>query len=153
MTAFALNPGLTRSATAFLELPLSTVLLKEDARWPWLLLVPRIPDVRDMGELSDADAGQLMREVGLAARAVTREAPARWSNVGALGNIVTQLHVHVVGRWPDDPAWPGPVWGVEGKLPYGDDERRARAARLRERLLLNPGAAASLPVRADRPSS
>lgn len=131
---FALNPGLTRGATPVLELPLSTVLLKEDARWPWLLLVPRIFDVRDLGELLDADAAQLMREIGCAARAIVAEPAVDRSNVGALGNIVPQLHVHVVGRWPGDPAWPGPVWGVEGKVAYSATERADRIARLKMRL-------------------
>jgi diadenosine tetraphosphate (Ap4A) HIT family hydrolase len=134
---FSLNPGLTRSATLVLDLPLSTVLLKDDVRWPWLILVPRIFDVRDLGELLDADAIQLMREIGCAARAVTTEPGVERSNVGALGNIVPQLHVHVVGRWPGDPAWPGPVWGVEGKVAYASAERSDRIARLKKQLVLS----------------
>ena len=116
---FALDPGLTRGATALLDLPLCTVLLKDDARWPWLLLVPRLAGVTDIGELSDADASRLMGEVRQAARAVRAEHGVTGINIGALGNIVAQLHVHVVGRWVGDPAWPGPVWGVEGRTPYG----------------------------------
>lgn len=131
---FALDPGLTRSATAFLDLPLSTVLLKDDARWPWLLLVQRLVDMRDIADLAEADAAQLMREVQSACRAIAAEPGVARCNVGALGNIVPQLHVHVVGRWPGDPAWPGPVWGVEGKAAYTDANRAARLARLTAKL-------------------
>lgn len=131
---FALDPGLTRSASAFLELPLSTVLLKEDARWPWLLLVPRVAGAEDIGALDAAGAARLMTEITLAARAVAAEAGVTRTNVGALGNIVPQLHVHVIGRWPGDAAWPGPVWGVEGKTAYDEDARTALIGRLVARM-------------------
>ncbi|MDX2233370.1 MAG: HIT family protein [Hyphomonadaceae bacterium] len=131
---FALDPGLTRSATPFHEAPLSTVLLKSDARWPWLILVPRTPGVADLAALTDDDAGQLMREIRLASAAVAQEAGVERINVGALGNIVPQLHVHVVGRWAGDPAWPGPVWGAPGAAPYAPGAAGERMARLAARL-------------------
>ena len=131
---FALDPGLTRSATAFLDLPLSTVLLKEDSRWPWLLLVPRIAGASDLGGLDESKAAQLMAETLRASRAVAAEAGVTRTNVGALGNIVAQLHVHVIGRWPGDAAWPGPVWGVAGKLAYAPAAKAALIARLSARL-------------------
>lgn len=131
---FALDPGLTRSATALLDLPLCTVLLKEDARWPWLLLVPCVAGASDLGDLDAAQAGQLMTEIARAARAVAAEAGVTRTNVGALGNVVPQLHVHVVGRWPGDAAWPGPVWGVEGKVAYDAEAKAALVARLVARL-------------------
>lgn len=131
---FALDPGLTRSALAFLELPLCSVLLKEDARWPWLLLVPRIAGVSDLAELSAADASRLMAETRAAARAIRDEPGVERTNIGALGNIVPQLHVHVVGRWPGDAAWPGPVWGVDAKRAYEEPARAALIARLLARL-------------------
>lgn len=131
---FTLSPDLTRSATAFLELPLSTVLLKDDARWPWVLLVPRLTGASEITDLSEADAATLMRETRRAARAIAAEAGVTRTNVGALGNIAPQLHVHVIGRWPGDAAWPGPVWGVDGKIAYAEPERAARMARLTARL-------------------
>lgn len=127
---FVLSPDLTRSATVFLELPLSTVLLKEDARWPWLLLAPRVEGASEITDLDERDAAQLMAEIRAAARAVAAEAGVTRTNVGALGNIAPQLHVHVIGRWPGDAAWPGPVWGVEGKVAYTEPARAALIARL-----------------------
>ena len=132
---FALDPGLTRSAAAFLDLPLCTVLLREDARWPWLLLVPRLANVSDLRALDDAQSAQLMSEIMQATRAVAAEAGVTRTNVGALGNIVPQLHVHVVGRWPGDAAWPGPVWGVEGEVAYEAAAKAALIARLAARLV------------------
>ncbi len=132
--SFALDPGLTRSAAAILDLPLCTVLLKDDARWPWLMLVPRIAGLRDVVDLGAEDAAQLMAETMRAAKAVAAEHGVQRTNVGALGNVVPQLHVHVIGRWSGDAAWPGPVWGVDGKVAYADDARAARVARLTARL-------------------
>ena len=131
---FALDPGLTRSATAFLDLPLSTVLLKEDARWPWLLLAPRVAGASNLVDLDETQAGQLMTEICRATSAIAAEAGVTRTNVGVLGNVVSQLHVHVAGRWPGDTAWPGPVWGVEGKQAYAAAEKAALIARLTARL-------------------
>lgn len=127
---FAIDPRITRSASPFLELSLSTVLLKEDARWPWLILVPRVEGAVELTGLSDADAARLLTEIRACARAVMQEPGVERTNVGALGNVVPQLHVHVIGRWAGDAAWPGPVWGVEGKTAYAAEEKNAVCARL-----------------------
>lgn len=129
-----LDPALTRSATPIFDLPLCAVLLREDTRWPWLILVPRRPGLVALHDLNDADAAQLMAEVRAASRAVAAEPGVARVNVGALGNVVAQLHVHVVGRWPGDAAWPGPVWGVEGRIAYPEAERSAIAMRLRTKI-------------------
>lgn len=131
---FAIDPRITRSAASFLDLPLSTVLLKEDARWPWLILVPRVVDAQELTDLSDADAARLLAEVRLCARAIAAEPRVARTNIGALGNVVPQLHVHVIGRWADDAAWPGPVWGVEGKVAYAAAEKAAVIERLAKAL-------------------
>ncbi len=131
---FALSPDLARSATAFLDLPLCSVLLKEDARWPWLLLVPRVAGASEITDLDERDATRLMAEVRAAARAVAAEPGVTRTNIGALGNIAPQLHVHVIGRWSGDPAWPGPVWGVDGKIAYADGARATLMARLSGKL-------------------
>lgn len=127
---FAIDPRITRSSAPFLELPLSTVLLKEDARWPWLILVPRVEGAQELTDLSDAAAARLLVELRLCARAIATEPHVERTNVGALGNVVPQLHVHVIGRWADDAAWPGPVWGVEGKVAYAAAEKAAVIGRL-----------------------
>ena len=131
---FALDPGLARSAAAILDLPLCTVLLKDDARWPWLLLVPRIAGLSEVVDLGAEEASQLMAETLRAAKAVAAEHGVQRTNVGALGNVVPQLHMHVIGRWAGDAAWPGPVWGVEGKVAYAQNARAALVARLAARL-------------------
>lgn len=120
---FALDPRLEAASRLVADLPLSQLRLQDDARWPWLVLVPRVPDARELDDLSEADRAQLLTEIGVAMRAVRAvgEAagrPVEKLNVGALGNVVAQLHVHVVGRRGDDPAWPGPVWGVGVAEPW-----------------------------------
>src|SRR6185436_18219832 len=98
------------------DLPLCQARLQADARWPWIVLIPRSPGLRELEDLTSADRIRLMDEI-LAAGVAVRGAgaalgrPVEKLNVGALGNVTPQLHVHVVGRRADDPAWPGPVWG------------------------------------------
>lgn len=131
---FAISPDITRSASPLLDLPLCTVLLKEDARWPWLILVPRRAGIEHLTDLEPADMATAMDEMRDAFNAIRREAGVERVNMGVLGNVVPQLHIHVVGRWAGDPAWPGPVWGVEGKVAYAAEARAALAERLAGRL-------------------
>jgi diadenosine tetraphosphate (Ap4A) HIT family hydrolase len=131
---FVLSPDLTRSAAPVLDLPLSTVLLKDDARWPWLILVPRREGVAHLFDLAPMDLATCMDEMRDAFAAVRVEAGVERVNLGVLGNVVSQLHIHVVGRSPGDAAWPGPVWGVEGRIAYAEDDRTALIARLTRRL-------------------
>ena len=110
--------------------------LQSDARFPWLVLIPERPGLTELHDLSPQDYRTLMDEVLLAGAAVRAmgEAlawPVRRLNVGALGNIVSQLHVHVVGRRSGDPAWPGPVWGFGEAVAYEDAARAAALAAAR----------------------
>jgi diadenosine tetraphosphate (Ap4A) HIT family hydrolase len=116
--AFALDPQFAADALPLGELPLSSVLLINDARFPWFVLVPRIPDAREITDLAEADAAALMTELRIAVRVMLDLARPDKVNIGALGNVVPQLHVHVVGRFRSDPAWPGPVWGCGTAKPY-----------------------------------
>ncbi len=116
--AFTLDPRLADAALPVGELPLSSVLLMNDARFPWFILVPRVPAVSEITDLPEADAAALMAELRVATRVMLDLARPDKVNVGALGNMVAQLHVHVVGRFRSDPAWPGPVWGFEAAKPY-----------------------------------
>jgi diadenosine tetraphosphate (Ap4A) HIT family hydrolase len=116
--AFALDPQLAADALPLGELPLSSVLLINDARFPWFVLVPRIPDAREITDLAEADAAALITELRIAVRVMLDLARPDKVNLGALGNVVPQLHVHVVGRFRSDPAWPGPVWGCGIAKPY-----------------------------------
>ncbi|HEY4274042.1 MAG TPA: HIT domain-containing protein [Rhizomicrobium sp.] len=125
MTDFALHPRLAGDTVFVVDWPLSRVLLMEDARYPWLVLVPRLAGLVEITDLTAADRAWLMEEVARAGDAVRGLASVAKLNIGALGNLVPQLHVHVVGRHPGDPAWPGPVWGHSPATPY---ETSARAA-------------------------
>lgn len=133
---FALHPAFVPTSHAVGELPLCHVRLQVDARYPWLLLIPRIAGAVELEDLGGADRSALVEEVvlvGAAVRAVglALGRPVEKLNVGQLGNVTPQLHVHVVGRRADDPAWPGPVWGVGTAQAYGADalERAIAAAR------------------------
>lgn len=117
-TAFRLDTRLEGDTHAVAALELSELRLMDDARWPWLVLVPRLPGARELLDLDATQAARLLDEVrrcSLALQAL--HAPFKL-NVAALGNVVEQLHVHVIARRRDDPAWPRPVWGVGDRLPY-----------------------------------
>lgn len=121
---FELHPAFPPTSEALGELALCHVRLQADARYPWVVLIPRIAGARELDDLSANDRAALMEEVVLAGGAVRAigEAlgrPVEKLNVGALGNVTPQLHVHVVGRRVDDAAWPGPVWGAGAAEPYG----------------------------------
>lgn len=122
---FQIDPRLDAASTFVGDLKLCQVRVQDDARWPWLVLVPRVPDAVELSDLTHDQRCTLMDEIALASEAVNAlgaslgRLPEKL-NVGALGNVVHQLHVHVLGRRGDDPAWPAPVWGVGPAEPYGE---------------------------------
>ena len=118
MSGFSLHPQLAADAIAIGDLGLSSVLLMDEARFPWFILVPRRAGASEVTDLSDEDAATLIAEIRIATRVMLGLAKPDKINVGALGNMVPQLHVHVVGRFRSDPAWPGPVWGHGSRSPY-----------------------------------
>ena len=135
MPAFSLSPAFLETSLALASLGLSDVRLQADARWPWIVLIPRLGGARELDDLSVQERARLIEEIAVAGRAVQAigEAlgrPVEKLNVGLLGNITPQLHVHVVGRRADDAAWPGPVWGVGEAVAYAPDalETALRAA-------------------------
>ncbi len=114
---FTLDPAFSANSTALASLPLCEARLQLDARFPWIILVPRVSGASELEDLRGRDRHRLIDEIVLTGRAVRAIGdalghPVEKLNVGALGNITTQLHVHVVGRRRDDAAWPGPVWGA-----------------------------------------
>lgn len=116
MAEFVLDPAFAATSAALGDLPLCEARLQLDARYPWIVLIPRQADLREIEGLSAVDRVALMDEIvlaGAATRAIgaALDLPVGKLNVGALGNVTPQLHVHVVGRRSGDPAWPGPVWG------------------------------------------
>lgn len=131
---FVLHPRLAAGGALVTDLALCRVLLKNDSRWPWLILVPRRGDLTELHQLNPQDAATLMEEIQRASAVLAALDGVTKVNVGALGNEVPQLHVHLVGRWSGDPAWPGPIWGFAGKAPYTPHAMDERVALLRTRL-------------------
>lgn len=130
MPEFGLHPRLAADSHLLADLPLCQLRRMRDARWPWLLLVPRLPDRRELTDLDSTQQAQLMREIDLCSRLLLTVAKPTKLNTAALGNIVEQLHVHLVARHVGDAAWPGPIWGV------GHIEARDEAYWIDERLQL-----------------
>ncbi len=126
--SFTLHPRLAADTSFIADWPLCRVLLMEDARYFWLVLVPRRDGVTEITDLSAEDRALLMEETARAGEIIKGGAKL---NIGALGNLVTQLHLHVVARHPGDPAWPGPVWGHSPAVAYDDAARAARIALVR----------------------
>lgn len=126
---FALDPRLEAETIPVGGLALSSVLLMDDSRFPWLILVPRRAGASELTDLPEADAVDLMREVRMAAGVMLAMSQPDKVNVAALGNVVAQLHVHVVGRYRSDPAWPGPVWSHGARIPYPAHAAAALAER------------------------
>ncbi|MEH3116605.1 MAG: HIT domain-containing protein [Methylorubrum populi] len=131
--AFTLDPRLAAETHPVGDLALCSVLLMDDARFPWLILVPRREGLSELTDLTPEDAPAIFEEIRIAVRVIQALARPDKVNVAALGNVVPQLHVHVVARFRSDPAWPGPVWGVGARRPYPPHARAAlleRAAAL-----------------------
>ncbi len=115
---FALDAKLAADTLPIGDLPLCRALLMNDARYPWIILVPRRAATTEIHELDAARRAALIEETAGAAKILKQVSGAKKINIGALGNIVTQLHVHVVARFVEDEAWPGPVWGQGAARPY-----------------------------------
>lgn len=126
-TGFTLHPRLGKGTVPVSDLVLCHVLLMDDARFPWLLLVPRRANAVEMTDLSPSDRAVLIEEIATASAALRRLVRCDRINVASLGNNTPQLHIHVIARTSDDPAWPGPVWSVPGAQTYGP-ELTAQAA-------------------------
>ena len=132
MAGFALNERLLADSTFVDNLGLCQLRLMDDRRWPWLILVPQRPSVEEVFDLTPLDQAMLTFETNLVGQALKKSTNATKVNVGALGNIVRQLHVHVIARFENDPNWPGPVWGFGTREPYGADEKTALVKKILE---------------------
>jgi diadenosine tetraphosphate (Ap4A) HIT family hydrolase len=120
---FVVDERLAAGTVPIGDLALCRVLLMEDARFPWVVLVPRRVNAVEILDLPAEDRAVLMEEIAATAAALRGAAKFEKLNIGALGNIVSQLHIHVIGRRDGDPAWPGPAWGAGRSLPYTPNER------------------------------
>ena len=131
---FALDPRLENDSTSIMLTGLCDLRLSKDARWPWLILIPRRAEITEIFELTPLDQVMLTFETDTVASALKKVTGATKINVGALGNVVRQLHVHVVARFEGDANWPGPIWGFGKAEPYEDEKRAQFITTLREAL-------------------
>jgi diadenosine tetraphosphate (Ap4A) HIT family hydrolase len=129
--SFQLDERLAADTLPVLSLGLCALRLMNDCRWPWLILVPQRSDIRELYELTPLDQAMLTFETTLVSEALAKITRCYKLNVAAIGNVVPQLHVHLVARTIDDPNWPRPVWGFGGKVPYDDDSEAEFIDRLR----------------------
>lgn len=134
---FSLHPQLAADTVPVGDLALTRVLLANDANFPWLILVPRRAGITELIDLTAADRRQLTTETDAAARALKSITECDKLNVAALGNVVAQLHVHVIGRRHSDKAWPKPVWGAAPATAYDRTARDGFIAALRRALAIN----------------
>ena len=133
-SGWSLHPQLERDTVGLGDLPLARVLVNNDANYPWLILVPRRPDLVEVIDLDDAAQAQLMTEVTRVARALRDVTSCHKLNIAALGNMVPQLHVHVIARFRHDAAWPNPVWNVVPRRAYRRAELEMFITPLRAKL-------------------
>ena len=134
--AWSLHSQLKKDPIDIGDLPLSRVLVIKDAHYPWLLLVPRRPDAVEIIDLDEVAQAQLMTEISRTARALKEITKCDKLNIAALGNLVPQLHVHVIARRTGDAAWPRPVWGVMPPLAHDAAEVQNFISALRRKIWL-----------------
>ncbi|MFZ5639008.1 MAG: HIT domain-containing protein [Pseudomonadota bacterium] len=133
-TGWHLHPQLADDTHPLAHWPLCEVRLMDDANHPWLILVPRMENATEITDLDADRQAELMREVDRACRALQAAVKPHKLNVAALGNVVPQLHVHVIARFRDDIAWPRPVWGTATAQPYSPEQLVERVEILRSAL-------------------
>ena len=135
MNDFKLDSRLAADTMPVAALELCELRLMEDARWPWLVLVPKRQNTVEIHDLEEAGQALLARETSLAAAVLKDLTGCEKINSAALGNIVRQLHVHVVARTEGDPNWPGPIWGFGSRVAYEPGAAEAFVEKLRAALL------------------
>jgi diadenosine tetraphosphate (Ap4A) HIT family hydrolase len=135
MRGFELDPRLARDTLPVTPLGLCELRLMNDSRWPWLILVPRREAITEIHDLTPLDQTMLTFETALVAKSLKETIGADKINIGALGNIVSMLHVHVIARSAGDAGWPGPVWGVGTAAPYSAAVAEDFVRVLREKVL------------------
>ncbi|UNG20168.1 HIT family protein [Stutzerimonas zhaodongensis] len=129
---FVLDERLQQDTVTLGDFPLCRLLLMNDASYPWFILVPRREEVSELFQLNTADQQLLWREATALAEILKGTFGADKMNVATLGNVVSQLHVHVIARRRDDAAWPAPVWGFQSTKPYSE----AQLTGIRQKLKL-----------------
>jgi diadenosine tetraphosphate (Ap4A) HIT family hydrolase len=135
-SAWSLHPQLAKDTIDIGDLPLSRVLVIKDANYPWLLLVPRREGAVEIIDLDEVAQAQLMTEITRVSRAVKEITKCDKLNVAALGNMVPQLHIHIIARRTSDVAWPRPVWGVAPPVPHDAQEVESFIGAIRRKIWL-----------------
>jgi diadenosine tetraphosphate (Ap4A) HIT family hydrolase len=135
--SWSLHPQLERDTANIGDLPLSRVLVINDANYPWVLLVPRRADTVEIVDLDEVAQAQLMTEITRVSRAMREVTNCDKLNVAALGNMVPQLHVHIIARFRTDPAWPKPVWGAVPPRDYNREDLHGFVTPLRKKIWLD----------------
>ena len=134
MSDFILHSKLAADTFEVLSLKVSQLLLMNDARYPWLILVPQVSDMRDLHNLSAKQYHSVTQEIAQVSKVLESVTQAHKMNVGALGNMVPQLHIHIIARQTNDAAWPAPVWGVGEAQPYSQDAAKTLIQQLASKL-------------------
>lgn len=132
MDEFLLDRRLQEDTWLVGDLALCRVLLMNDRRYLWAILVPRRPGIVEVIDLHEEQQQQLWRESLDASKAILNLSPGAKLNLATLGNVVSQLHLHVIARRPGDPAWPGPVWGHSPAEPYSEESAQQLVVQLRQ---------------------
>ena len=132
MADFELHPQLVLDTVFIARLELCDVLLQKDANYPWLNLVPRVVNAREIHTLATEQQQQLLEEISFVSEKFERLTGAYKLNVANIGNMVPQMHIHIVARFEDDVAWPAPIWGAKPRKPYEVDELDRLVAKLQE---------------------
>ena len=129
---FELDPVIDADTLVVGDLPLCRVLLMNDSQYPWLILVPRRPQLVELADLDEQDYLQFCAESRAVAMAMMKHYAGHKMNIGALGNVVAQLHIHHVVCFHDGPSWPAPVWGKLPAVNYTDEEAARQVAQLQQ---------------------
>jgi len=131
---FTLHPRLKADTTFIQKLTVSSLYLLNDSRYPWVVIVPERDALSELHDLTSADYTAVMDEVRQLSRILSECFNPKKINVGALGNLVPQLHIHIIARQIEDPSWPGPVWGVGEATPYSPQLCEQRIFEIRQKL-------------------
>lgn len=134
---FEIHPQLKNDCIVLGRFELCILQLMNDSNYPWFILVPQRENVKEIFQLDESDQQQLFREITLFSEQLSLLFKPEKINVAALGNVVPQLHVHVIARYKDDPAWPAPVWGKVPAKAYTDEEKQNLIMKVKEMYLPN----------------
>lgn len=132
--SFSLHAQLANDTIEIVDLQLCKLLLMNDARYPWLILVPRVENAIEWHDLTPSAQNELFAEAMQMAKIIAALPNVEKTNIGALGNVVSQLHVHIIGRNSKDAAWPKPVWGIGDAVPYEAEVAKKLIAEIRTAL-------------------